>query len=171
MLETERLLLRPMLPGDADFIVALVNDPTWLRFIGDRNIRDAAAATAYMGRCEDMYRRHGLPSLVVTLKSSGAAIGLCGLVRRDHWEEIDLGYALLPAYRGYGYAREAAGAVLEFGHRQLQRARIVAMAHPENAASAAVLRDLGFVFERPLPGPDGTVQTHLFVSYRPPLTP
>lgn len=148
MLETDRLVIRPFVASDAGFIVELVNDPAWLAYIGDKNIRSHGDAARYI---EDgpraMYRRAGFGLWLVGLKD-GTPIGMCGLIRRDDLDDVDLGFAFLPQYRRNGYAFEAAQRVLEHGRRELRLARIVAITVPANVASTNLLRKLGFVREK-----------------------
>lgn len=163
LLETPRLRVRPAETDDAAFIVELVNDPAWLRFIGERHVRTPADALGYIAKTHAMQRAHGVSLHVVALQKTGEAIGLCGLLQRDHLPELDLGFAYLARFRGQGFAREAAAAMLQHGHATLGRERILALVHPENRDSIALLGKLGFVFERTVPRPDGVVDTHVFV--------
>jgi [ribosomal protein S5]-alanine N-acetyltransferase len=160
--QTSRLKLRPLTLADAEFIIELVNDPAWIRFIGDRNIHDPKAAEAYIEKCLTMYRNHGVGSLAVELKSTGTPIGICGLLQREQYADLDLGFALLERFRGHGYAREAASAMLRVGHDNLQRRRVLALTDPGNAASIALLESLGFVFESSTARPDGVSGTNIY---------
>lgn len=163
LIETARLRLRLLTPADADFIIELVNDPVWLQFIGDRNIRDRAAAEAYIAKCRAMHEQHGVASLAVELATTGEVAGLCGLLQREPATELDLGFAFLARFRGQGFAREAATAILELGHDTLGRERILALVHPRNADSIALLMKLGFRYESARTRADGTVETQVFV--------
>ena len=162
ILQTPRLNLRLLTPSDADFILELVNDPAWLRFIGDRNIRTRSDAEAYIEKCLGMYRLHGVCSLAVEQKSNGSVIGICGLLKRDSLSDVDLGFAFLAHFRGQGFAREAAAAVLQFGYGTLNLDRIMALTHPENEASKGLLRKLGFRFETSRLTADGSVESQIF---------
>jgi RimJ/RimL family protein N-acetyltransferase len=151
VLETERLVLRPLTLDDAPFVLELLNDPDWLRFIGDKGVRTREDARHYIETGPfDSYARNGFGMLLVERKKDGAPAGLCGLVRRDVLPGPDLGYALLPAYRGLGYAREAAEAVLRFARETARLDRIHAITNPTNARSIGVLEHFGFQFERML---------------------
>jgi ribosomal-protein-alanine N-acetyltransferase len=155
VLETERLVLRWLTAADADFLVALMNDPDWLRFIGDRGIRTADDARRYVetGPARTIARR-GFGMYAVALKETGAPIGICGLVDRDWLEEADLGFAFLPHFRGMGYAREAAAATLEHA-RTLGLSGVLAIVSPENHGSVRLLGKLGMDFvRRARPAPD-----------------
>jgi ribosomal-protein-alanine N-acetyltransferase len=147
--ETERLRLREFAEGDAAFVVALVNDPAWLRFIGDRNVHTPDEARTYLDNGPvRSYAKHGFGLYAVTLRSDDAPVGMCGLIKRDELDDVDLGFAFLPGARGRGYAREAAGAVLELARTKHGLARLVAIVAPDNGPSIRLLGDLGFTFER-----------------------
>ncbi len=162
MLETDRLVIRPFVATDAGFIVELVNDPAWLLYIGDKNIRSRDDAARYI---EDgpraMYRRAGFGLWLVALKD-GTPIGMCGLVRREDLEDADLGFAFLPQYRRSGYAFEAAQRVLAHGRRVLRLARIVAITVPANVASINLLRKLGFAREKTIVRNEETLDLYAY---------
>lgn len=148
MLTTERLLLRMAEDEDAEFLVALTNDPDFVRFIGDRSIRTRDDAIAYL-RSGPFVRAGGRFGLcVVADRTSGHPLGVCGLLQREGLADVDLGFAFLPAHRGRGYAFEAAAAVLRHGAVQLQLPRVVAIVDPANERSIALLVKLGMRFER-----------------------
>ena len=148
VLTTERLVLRWLAAEDADFIVALMNDPDWLRFIGDRGIRTADDARGYIATGPtSMYARLGFGLYAVELRETQAAIGICGLVERDWLEAVDLGFAFLPRFRGAGYAHEAAAATLDHA-RMLGLDRVLAIVSPDNEDSVRLLTKLGFTFQR-----------------------
>jgi RimJ/RimL family protein N-acetyltransferase len=146
--KTARLTLRPFTPDDAAFIVLLLNDPGWLRFIGDRQVRTPDDALAYLRKGDIARARHGFAVGAVERSSDGALMGMCGLIRREGLADVDLGYALLPDYRGQGYAREAAAAWLACGFERLGLKRIVAITSVDNAASGKVLEAIGMRFEQ-----------------------
>lgn len=151
-LHTGRLLIRPFTEADAAFIVELVNDADWLRFIGDKHVHSLDDARRYLRDGPlAMYARHGLGLCCVERRSDGLALGMCGLIKRDSLDDIDLGFAFVPAARGHGYAREAAAAVLAHGFAKRGLQRIVAITDVDNQASAHVLEALGMRFERLLP--------------------
>jgi [ribosomal protein S5]-alanine N-acetyltransferase len=166
LVQTARLTLRPLTLADAEFIIELVNDPAWIRFIGDRKIHDRPAAEAYIEKCLTMYRNHGVGSLAVELKSTNTVIGICGLLRRDQQRELDLGFAFLERFRGHGYASEAAAAMLDVGHNTLGHERVIALTNPENVASTNLLTKLGFRFDSVVARPDGTIETRILVHSR-----
>jgi RimJ/RimL family protein N-acetyltransferase len=149
VLETERLALRRLVPEDADFILELMNDPDWLRYIGDRGIRTVEDARSYIVTGPvAMYSRLGFGLYAVELRDDPEPIGICGLIKREWLEEVDLGFAFLPAFRGAGYAHEAAAATLDYARTTLGLERIAAIVSPENEDSVRLLAKLGLAFER-----------------------
>jgi RimJ/RimL family protein N-acetyltransferase len=144
-------VLRPFTLGDAPFIVELLNDPGWLRFIGDRGVRNEEDARTYLReRVLAHQAQHGFALAMVERRADRVPLGMCGLIRRDTLPDVDLGYAFLPAHRGQGYAREAAAAWLAHGFGALGLARIVAFTDPDNTGSARVLEAIGMRFEQRL---------------------
>ncbi len=146
VLQTARTSLRPFGADDAAFIVALLNDPKWLRFIGDRQVTDEASARAWIeSRLVAAYRAQGFGLWALQRRADGELLGMCGLVRRDGLPEIDLGYALLPRHRGRGYVREAGAACLAYAAEVLAKRRVLAITDPGNERSIRVLASLGMV--------------------------
>jgi protein-tyrosine-phosphatase/RimJ/RimL family protein N-acetyltransferase len=155
--ESPRLRMRRVSEQDAPFILALLNDPGWLRYIGDRGVRTLGDARRYIeqGPCR-MYAEHGFGLYLIERKDDGAPLGLCGLIRRDTLPDVDIGFALAEPFRGQGYAFEAAAATLRYARESLKLARVVAIALPENHASTRLLERLGLRFERTIAfGPAG----------------
>ena len=147
VMETERLCLGELTDADADFIFRLVNQPSWLQYIGDKGVHNLDDARRYINDGpRTMYARHGLGLYRVSLKASGEAIGLCGLLKRDTLEDVDIGFAFLPQAWGQGYALEAAAATLRYGLQVLELPRIVAIVSPGNRSSIRLLEKLGLRF-------------------------
>jgi RimJ/RimL family protein N-acetyltransferase len=148
VLETDRLILRWLSPDDAGFVLQLLNEPSWLRFIGDKGVRTIDNARSYIlqGPVE-MYSRLGFGLYLVELKQQVVSIGICGLIKRDSLEDVDIGFAFLPQYWGSGYAYEAASAVMQYGNKVLGLNRIVAITSADNARSVRLLEKLGLRFE------------------------
>jgi RimJ/RimL family protein N-acetyltransferase len=146
ILETERLRLRWFHPtdADADFLRALLNDPGWLANIGERNVRTRRQAKTWIAtRHTATYGRLGFGFWAVERKSDGALMGMCGLIKRDTLMEVDVGYALMPAFRGQGYAREAAAACVRYAQDVLGLPEVWGITGPDNAPSAGVLQQIG----------------------------
>ena len=149
VLESERLVLRELDLDDAEFILELLNEPAFVRFIGDKGVRTLADAREYLEKGPlDSYRRLGFGLYLASLRADGTPIGMCGLVKREGLADVDVGFALRSRYWSQGYAVEAAAAVLDYGRRTLNLGRIVAIANPDNRASIAVLEKIGLEFER-----------------------
>jgi len=149
VLETERLWLRPMSVDDAEFILALLNEPSFLRYIGDKQVRSIEDARQYiLNGPVASYERHGLGLLLVELKGSQTPIGMCGLLKRDELPEPDIGFALMPDFWNKGFAFEAAAAVLQDARDRLKLERILAITSLDNEASIKLLARLGFKFDR-----------------------
>lgn len=149
MISTARLDLREFTQADAPYIVAQLNDPGWLRFIGERNIRNQDDARGYIdAKLLAAYARHGFGLWAMQNRDTATIVGMCGLVQRDGLDDVDLGFALLAEHRGHGYAVEAARATLAHAHAALGLARVVAITAPENERSAHLLRGIGMQLER-----------------------
>ena len=148
-IETSRLMLRWLELSDAEFIYQLVNDPQWLRFIGDKQVADLNGARRYI---EDgpraMYRQFGFGLNRVALKDNDTAIGICGLLQRESLPQADLGFAFLPEYRDQGYAREAADAILQHAYLILCQTQVAAIVSPDNLSSIKLLDKLGFRIDK-----------------------
>ena len=148
ILETERLLLRQLTTDDAEFILELLNDPSFIRNIGDRNVRTIDDACSYiLNGPVASYAKNGFGLYLVVLKETNESIGMCGLIKRDALEDVDIGYALLPRYWSKGYAFEAARATKEYARKVIGLNRIVAIVDPVNAGSIRVLEKIGLHYE------------------------
>jgi [ribosomal protein S5]-alanine N-acetyltransferase len=165
VLETERLILRRLTVGDSKFILELLNDPSWLRFIGDKGVRTLDDARDYILKNPvAMYERFGFGLYLTERKGEGVSIGICGLIKRDSLEDVDIGFAFLPKFRGKGYAYESASAVMDHGRRTFGLNRIVAITSPDNYDSAKLLEKLGFSFERTVELSGDSERVNLFTS-------
>jgi RimJ/RimL family protein N-acetyltransferase len=144
-----RLELRELELQDDEFILRLLNEAAFLRFIGDKGVRTLSDARDYiMQGPMESYRRFGFGLYLASLIDGGIPIGICGLVKRDTLPDIDIGFAFLSQYWSHGYASESAAAVLAYGEQELKLRRIVAITAPDNHASIAVLERIGLKFER-----------------------
>lgn len=141
--------MRWLTPADADLMLAVWNDPAFIQHVGDRGIRtvDQANETLSEGAFK-LYEDYGYGPYRVALTSDDTEIGTCGLFRREGFEDPDIGYSILPAYCGRGFAFEAASAVLGYARSDLRLPRITAFISPGNAASIGLAEKLGLRFER-----------------------
>jgi ribosomal-protein-alanine N-acetyltransferase len=147
VIRTARLVLRRLELDDADFILELLNEAAFLRFIGDKGVRSPADARDYILKGPmDSYGRHGFGLYAVCLLD-GTPAGICGLVKRDGLADVDLGFAFLSRHRAKGYAAESAAAVLAHAGQVLRLRRVVAITAPDNVGSIAVLEKIGLKFE------------------------
>ncbi len=163
VLETDRLALRLISVADAEFILELLNEPSFLRYIGDKGVRTLDGARDYVldGPIRS-YQEFGFGLYLVELKDAPTSIGICGLLKRETLEDVDIGFAFLPEYWGKGYAVEAAQAMLTHGKNDYGLDRIVAITAPDNEASIALLKKLGFSFERLMQLTDDAPEVKLF---------
>jgi len=159
VLETERLVLRHLTLDDAEFILGLVNEPSWLRYIGDRGVRTIEDARQYL-RTGPLasYQQFGFGLYLIEQKESGVPVGICGLLQRETLDDVDVGFALLPQFWRKGYAFESAAAVIEHGRDDFGLRRVVAITSPDNHGSIQLLEKLGFHFERRLGEGDSEVK-------------
>ncbi|MGI9271007.1 MAG: GNAT family N-acetyltransferase [Woeseiaceae bacterium] len=162
-LETRRLSMRWLTLADADLMLAIWNDPAFVQHVGDRGIRtiDQANETLSDGAFK-LYEDYGYGPYRVALASDDTEIGTCGLFRREGFEDPDIGYSILPAYCGHGFAYEAANAVLAYARSELKLPRITAFISPGNAPSIGLAEKLGLRFERTarLAGEDSDVSLY-----------
>lgn len=148
---------------DAEFILTLLNDPAFLRFIGDKGVRTLDDARNYiLNGPGEMYARLGFGLYLTELKEGGMPIGICGLIKRAGLDDVDIGFAFLPDFRAKGYAYEAAAAVMAYGKNVLGLKRIVAITSADNHASGKLLEKLGLPFERMIRLSEGAEQVRLF---------
>lgn len=144
VVETERLVLRRLSFDDAEFILELLNEPSWIRFIGDKGVRTIEDARSYIAKGPmTMYEKCGFGLMLTSLKESGTPIGICGLIKRDTLEDVDIGFAFLPRYWSKGYAYESAAAMIAWGRETFGLQRIVAITSVDNDASGRLLKKLG----------------------------
>ncbi len=167
VLDTQRLTLRPVTLTDAHFLAALLNDPAWLKYIGDRGVRTAADAERYIEeRIWSQYEAYGFGMYVMELRQASRPIGTCGLVRREFLAGPDLGVALLPEWVGRGYATEAARATIGHAEETLRAGPVYAIAKSENTRSIGMLERLGFTHQGPFAVPPEGTTVELYMRSR-----
>jgi len=163
ILETERLIVQQLSSGDAEFILALLNEPSFIRNIGDRGVRDLAGANSYiLNGPVASYAKNGFGLYLVKLKGTGESMGMCGLIKRATLEDVDIGYAFLPKYWSKGYAVEAARAVKEYAKNVIGLSRLVAIVDPTNEGSIRVLEKIGLTFEKMVRLSEDDIELKLF---------
>ena len=163
VLETDRLILRWISADDAPFILELLNDPGWLRFIGDRGVRTTDAAREYILKGPvAMVERLGFGLYLTERKSDGVPLGICGLIKRDSLDDVDIGFAFLPQFTAIGYATEAATATMAYGKNTFGLKRIVGITSRDNVTSIILLEKIGLKFEAMVKMPKDDEEVMLF---------
>ncbi|MBC08178.1 GNAT family N-acetyltransferase [Thalassospira sp.] len=149
IVQTERTILREANHDDAPFILQLLNEPGWLRFIGDRDVHDLAAARNYIDqRFRENYQKLGFGMCVAIEKYSQSPIGLIGFVKRDTLDAPDIGYSVSEVHQGKGYAFEVGSALIKHGWNAYGFEKIYGYCLPDNVASVRMLEKLGLTYLR-----------------------
>jgi ribosomal-protein-alanine N-acetyltransferase len=162
-LATERLVLREFVRQDKDCIYELLNTEGWLRFIGDRQIRSLEDAEYFItDRLTPSYRKHGFGFYAMLSKAHNKVIGMCGLVKREGLEHVDLGFAMLPAYTKSGFAFEASRSCITFAKNNLKLKTLAAICNTDNDASIKLLTKLGFKYVKQITLPNETTSLHYY---------
>ncbi|MEL7834510.1 GNAT family N-acetyltransferase [Fodinibius sp. Rm-B-1B1-1] len=163
IIKTKRLIIRPLTPNDTSFILELLNEPAFHKYIGDKGVRTETDALNYLNNGPIAnYTNFGYGLYHVTEKTSGVSVGICGLKNRAALDIPDLGYAFLSSSWGHGYATEAGSAVVNYTKQHLNIDRIAAITHPENKGSIRVLEKIGFTFQKEVYLDDFEGPTSLF---------
>ncbi|HSL43750.1 MAG TPA: GNAT family N-acetyltransferase [Anaerolineales bacterium] len=149
ILDTDRLILRQFTMDDAEFILELLNEPSFIQNIGDRKVRTIDDARAYIANGPvASYAKNGFGLWLVILKETNESVGMCGLIKRDGLDDVDIGYALLPRFWSKGYVVEAAQAAKDYGKNVIGLTRLVAITDPANEGSIRVLEKIGLHYEK-----------------------
>ncbi|MDX2438048.1 MAG: GNAT family N-acetyltransferase [Acidobacteriota bacterium] len=144
-LETSRLVIRMVELDDAAFMLDLLNQPSFVQFIGDRGVRTLEEARTYIeDRALAGYEKDGFGPFAVDLKSSDEVIGIVSLLNRDELDDVDVGFAFLPDFWRQGFASEASASVMDFAFSELGLERLIAVTQSDNTGSIRTLEKLGF---------------------------
>lgn len=164
-IKTKRLTARPFTFDDAPFILKLLNEPSFIENIGDKGVRDLGGAREYL-RDGPMasYKQHGFGLWRIDLLDGDQPIGMAGLLKRDYLEYIDIGYALLPEYWGFGYAFEATSAVMDYAREKLEAKQVLAIVNDDNKPSIRLLKKLDFEADGKVLIPGESEEVGLFRS-------
>ncbi len=147
MLETERLLIRPMKDEDALHLFELNSDPEVVKYTGDAQSTNLADAQRILiDRVYPQFHKYKMSRFTVLLKD-GTYLGWCGLKYFPENDEVDLGYRFHKRHWGKGYATESSRACLEYGFNELKLKKIIARAMPANIGSIKVMQNLGMTFK------------------------
>lgn len=164
LIETDRLILRNFSLDDAEFILSLVNEPSWLENIGDKNVHNIHDAQNYIQNGPlKSYQENGYGLYMAELKLRSVPVGVCGLVKREFFIEPDVGFAFLPEYWGLGFASESAKAVLEYAQSELNIERVLGITNIDNRGSMRVLEKIGLRYDKTVNLPGYQEQSRLFV--------
>lgn len=159
------MILREVTKDDAEFVLDLLNQPSFIKYIGDRNVRTVDEARDYIeSRFTASYRKFGFGMWAVVLKETGELVGVCGFVKRDSLPEADIGFAFLPQFKKKGYAFESAKAAMRYGADVLKLPRVLAITSIDNASSQKLLEKIGLKFERIISLAGGAEELKLFSS-------
>lgn len=165
ILETDRLRLRVLTFDDAEFVLGLLNEPSFIRNIADRGVRTIDQARDYIQKGPlASYEKFGFGLWLIEAKSSTTPIGICGLLKRDTLDHVDIGYALLPEFWSKGYAFEAASGVMSYAGNILGLHRVLAVVNPDNSSSIRLLEKMGFRFERMVKLSEDAPEIKLFAA-------
>ena len=165
VLVTDRLSLRRLSIDDAGFILRLLNEPSFIQNIGDKGVRTIDDAGSYiLNGPVASYEKFGFGLWLVEMKESGVSAGICGLLKRDVLEDVDLGYAFLPEFWSRGYALESASAVMSYATATLGLKRIVAVTNVDNQSSIRLLEKIGFEYQQMVRLSDDGQELKLFAS-------
>ena len=165
ILETERLTLSEFTKEDALFFYDLVNDPDWIRYIGDRKVRTHFLAGVYLEEnIIPSYQKFGFGFYIVHLKTDNTPIGMCGLIKRDWMDYVDIGYAFLPDFRGKGYAFEAGKATMKYAKETHQIDKLAAITVINNNKSSNLLERLGLHFKELITYPNENEKCKLYLE-------
>lgn len=163
VIETKRLILRRLTLDDAQFILELLNEPSFLQFVGDKGVRTLDDARNYLLKGPmASYEQHGFGLYLTQFKEGDVPIGMCGLLKREELDDVDIGFAFRPQFWSKGYAFESASAVMAHGKRAFGLNRIVGLVRPENQGSIRVLEKLGLKFEKMIRIIEGGPEDKLF---------
>lgn len=162
--QTDRLVLRRFMLADAPFILELLNEWSFIEFIGDKKVRDLTDARRYLEEGALVsYAKHRFGPYLVVRKDDGQALGMCGLYQRPGLPQPDLGFAFLEAYTGHGYAQESARSVIAFAAESLGLPELAAIVDEGNERSLRLLSRLGFKFNALFKLPDEEVSLHCYI--------
>lgn len=163
-LATERLILNQITLDDAETLLEVLNEPPFIRFVADRGVRTPEQAAAYIAeKMLPSFEKYGFGFYVVTLKETGEPVGICGLIKRDALDDVDIGFSILERHWRRGYAFEAASAVMDYAKRVLRLPRVVGITAPDNEKSGKLLEKLGLRYERTIQVPGFANESRLFV--------
>ena len=163
ILETERLIMRILNHNDAEMILKLLNEKSFLDNIGDKKVRNLQDARDYIDLGPlAMQRKMGFSLYCCQRKIDNQAIGISGLIKRDGVDLPEVGFAFLADFIRQGYGYETATAVIAHANTSLNIDRLQAISHVENHASIGLLKRLGFHYLKNILLDNATTSVALF---------
>lgn len=163
ILETERLRLRQVEDSDAEFLLELLNEPSFIRFVADRGVRTQADALGYIAdKIKPNYAEFGFGFYIVQLKEMLQPIGMCGLIKREILDDVDIGYSFLQRFWGRGYAYESAAALMNYGRDVLRLEGIIALTAADNESSIRLIEKLRLRYEKTIQLPGYESESRLY---------
>lgn len=161
--ETIRTIIRHLTVDDADFMLELLNQPSFIKYIGDRNVRTVEQARDYIEtRFIASYKKNGYGLYLVKLKENNLPIGINGFVKRDTLPDADIGFAFLPQFCGQGYAFESSVGVMDYGKNILGLKRVLAITTQDNESSGKLIEKVGLKFEKLIKQPHDENELRLY---------
>ncbi len=148
ILETKRLLFRPLALSDLDDLAVLYADPEVMRFLGGP--RSRAEVQRVLNKYIEEYQLYGHSFFATIRKSDQHFIGQCGLLHQEveGQPEVELGYVLAQQYWQHGLALEGIQALKDYGLQQLGFPRVISLIPPDNRASLYIAEKIGMQYER-----------------------
>jgi len=148
ILETPQLRMRPFVPADADAVFRYRRDADVMRYIPGGADKAFEDTQEILDRYFEHQEKYGFSKWAVVLPETNELIGDSGLLLLEKGPDFELGYRLAREHWGKGLATECGRAWLEGAFSSFGLERVVAFAHPDNAASIRVMAKLGMRFER-----------------------
>lgn len=147
-IETERLILRKLIPSDDEAMFLLDSNPNVHRYLGNKPVTSIEESREYINNILIQYIQNGVGRFAVILKETNEFIGWAGLKFitepvNERLNFYDIGYRFIEDYWGNGYGQEAAKAWLAYGFKQLKIQKICAYADVENKESRKILEKIG----------------------------
>ena len=162
-LETERLILRRFTLSDTAFIIELLNTEGWIKYIGEKNVKTADQARAYLENGPlKSYRNNGFGLALVELKEGRVPVGMCGLISREYLDHLDVGFAFLPNHTGHGFAFEIVTRTIKYAFDELKQEQLLAITLPHNYSSIKLLTKIGFNHDKNIIAPDTNEELCLY---------
>ncbi len=163
VLNTERLTLRQFTLDDAAVVLELLNEPSFKKFVGDKGVRTLDDARAYLEKGPlESYVSNGYGVYLTLDTLAELPVGMCGLFKRENLELPDIGFAFFAHSCGKGYARESAGAMIDYARKTLDLPMVCAIANTDNIRSISLLKKLGFLYKYPYRMPNEVVDLNYY---------